>query len=64
MDIESGLIVSHQLSQQPNDRQELEPTLVQLAAQEAALGKVENLLADAMEWTPSNFMRHHNVPNI
>ena len=47
VDIASGLIVTHHLSQQPNDRRELEPTLAQLAAQEAALGQAENLLADA-----------------
>ena len=46
VDIESGLIVSNHLSQQPNDRRELEPTLAQLVAQEGALGKAENLLAD------------------
>ena len=47
VDIASGLIVTHHLSQQPNDRRELEPTLAQLAAQEAMLGQAENLLADA-----------------
>ena len=47
VDMASGLIVSNHLSQQPHDRQELEPTLTQLAAQEAELDKVENLLADA-----------------
>ena len=46
VDIASGLIVSHHVSQQPNDQQELEPTLAQLTAQEAALGKAQNLLAD------------------
>ena len=43
----SGLIVTHHLSQQPHDQRELEPTLAQLTAQEAELGKAENLLADA-----------------
>ena len=47
VDMASGLIVSHHVSQQPNDQQELEPTLAQLTAQEAALGKAQNLLADA-----------------
>ena len=47
VDIASGLIVTHHLSQQPNDRRELEPTLMQLTAQEAMLGQAENLLADA-----------------
>ena len=47
VDMASGLIVSHHVSQQPHDQRELEPTLAQLAAQEAELGKVENLLADA-----------------
>ena len=47
VDMASGLIVSNHLSQQPHDQRELEPTLAQLTAQEAALGKAENLLADA-----------------
>ena len=47
VDMASGLIVSHHVSQQPHDQQELEPTLAQRTAQEAALGKAENLLADA-----------------
>ena len=47
VDMASGLIVSHHVSQQPHDQRELEPTLAQLAAQEAELDKVENLLADA-----------------
>ena len=47
VDMASGLIVSNHLTQQPHDRRELEPTLAQLAAQEAELGKAENLLANA-----------------
>jgi len=77
VDIESGLIVTRHITQQPNDQQELTPTLAQLQEQEEAIGKVENLLGDAgyfsadnvastvaQEITPylSDHREHHNVP--
>lgn len=77
VDIESGLIVTRHISQQPNDQQELAPTLAQLQEQKEVIGKVENLLGDAgyfsannvassvaQEITPylSDHREHHNVP--
>lgn len=77
VDIETGLIVTRHISQQPNDQQELTPTLSQLKAQEDVIGKVENLLGDAgyfsaenvastvaQEITPylSDHREPHNVP--
>lgn len=55
VDIESGLIVTGHITQQSNDKQEVEPTLAQLQQQETALGKVDHLLADA------GYFSEHNV---
>lgn len=46
VEIESGLIITNHITQHTNDQQELLPTLAQLQEQEAALGLVEDLLAD------------------
>lgn len=47
VDVQSRLLVAQDLSQAPNDRQQLEPMLDEFAALPEALGKVEALLADA-----------------
>ncbi len=45
-DITSKLIVSAHVTQQPNDKQEIEPTLEHLAALPEELGTITDLLAD------------------
>ena len=77
VDIDSGMIMTRHISQQTNDKQEVIPSLSQLAAQEEVLGKVENLLGDAGYFSADNvkatvaqeirplFSTHresHNVP--
>jgi transposase len=47
VDIESGLIITNHVTQHTNDKQAVVPTLEQLQQQQASLGKVDNLLADA-----------------
>jgi flagellar biosynthesis/type III secretory pathway chaperone len=47
VDIESGLIITNHVTQHTNDKQAVVPTLEQLQQQQAILGKVDNLLADA-----------------
>lgn len=54
VDIESGLIITGHMTQHPNDKQEVDPTLAQLQAQEEALGKVDKLLADAGYFSEKN----------
>jgi len=54
VDIDSGLIVSGHITQQPNDKQEIEPTLNQLRSQEAALGNADALLADTGYFSEAN----------
>jgi len=77
VDIGSHLIVENHLTQQPNDKQEIEPTLKHLHAAEDSLGKPDGLLADtgyfsegnvkcceANEITPyiSDSRERHNLP--
>jgi transposase len=77
VDIDSGLIVTHHITQQPNDKQEVEATLAQLDALQAAVGKPSDLLADTgylsernvtlcldQDITPSisTSRQRHNVP--
>ena len=77
VDIDSHLIVTSHITQQPNDKQEIEPTLKQLNAVEDCLGKPDGLLADtgyfsegnvkhceANEITPyiSDRRERHNLP--
>lgn len=50
----SKLIVSTHLTQQPNDKQELKPTLDNLAALPRKLGKVTELLADSGYFSEAN----------
>ncbi len=47
VEIDSGLIITSHVTQHANDKQEVKPTLAQLSDQEARLGKVDHLLADA-----------------
>ncbi len=47
VEVESRLIVTRHVTQNTNDKKEIEPTLEQLRGQEELLGEAENLLADA-----------------
>ena len=53
VDVDSHLIVEHHLTQNPNDKQEIEPALGGLQLIEA-LGKVDALLADAGYFSKEN----------
>ena len=57
VDIGSYLIVENHITQQSNDKQEIEPTLQGLKATEVALGKAEGLLADAGYFSADNVKR-------
>jgi len=57
VDIDSHLIVENHLSQQPNDKQEVEPTLKRLNEVEDRLGKPQGLLADAGYFSENNVTR-------
>jgi len=54
VDIDSHLIVENHLTQQSNDKQEVEPTLKGLKEAEAQLGKADGLLADAGYFSADN----------
>jgi transposase len=54
VDIDSGLIVTGHVTQQSNDKREVEPTLAQLAQQGEALGKPAGLLADTGYFSAGN----------
>jgi transposase len=54
VDIDSHLIVENHITQQPNDKQEIEPTLKGLKEAEVHLGKAEDLLADAGYFSADN----------
>ena len=77
VDIDTHLIVENHITQQPNDKQEIEPTLRKLNEVEDSLGKPDGLLADtgyfsegnvkcceANEITPyiSDSRERHNLP--
>jgi len=57
VDIDSHLIVENHLTQQPNDKQEVEPALDRLTEMEGRLGKPESLLADAGYFSDDNVKR-------
>ena len=57
VDIDSHLIVENHLTQQPNDKQEVEPALDRLTEMEGRLGKPESLLADAGYFSEDNVKR-------
>ncbi len=54
VDVETHLIVENHLTQNPNDYQELKPTLKRLKALEARLGSVDSVLADAGYFSEDN----------
>ena len=67
VDAESLLIVTSNVSQQTNDKQEIEPALTELAALPEALGKVDALLADTGYFSETNVTqceRHKITPYI
>jgi hypothetical protein len=53
--IESELIITNYVTQHTNDKPAVVPTLEQLQQQQASLGKVDNLLADA------GYLSEHNI---
>ncbi len=57
VDIESHLIVENHVTQQPNDKQEIEPALTRLQEMEDSLGKADGLLADAGYFSEANVKR-------
>jgi transposase len=57
VDIDSHLIVENHITQQSNDKQEVEPTLAGLKDAEVPLGKAEGLLADAGYFSADNVAR-------
>lgn len=57
VDVETHLIVEHHVTQQPNDKQEIEPALENIAALPEALGEAENLLADTGYFSEANVQR-------
>ncbi len=54
VDIETMLIVGRHLSQNPNDKLEIEPALAALGALPEQLGTVDTLLADAGYYSETN----------
>ena len=54
VDIDSHLIAENHITQQSNDKQEVEPTLKGLKEIEEPLGKIDGLLADAGYFSASN----------
>ena len=57
VDIDSHLIVENHLTQQTNDKQEVEPALDRLTEMEGSLGTPEGLLADAGYFSEDNVKR-------
>jgi transposase len=57
VDIDTHLIVENHITQQPNDKQEIEPTLKQLNEVEDSLGKPDGLLADTGYFSEGNVTR-------
>ncbi len=57
VDTATHLIVENHLTQQPNDKQEVEPTLAALKAMEEQLGKAQGLLADTGYFSEDNVNR-------
>ncbi len=57
VDIESHLVVENHVTQQTNDKQEIEPALTRLQEMEDNLGKADGLLADAGYFSEANVNR-------
>lgn len=54
VDVDSGLIITHHVTQATNDKQQIEPTLAQLQALEPTLGQADHLLSDAGYYSEAN----------
>ncbi len=54
VEVDSGLIVTRHVTQNANDKKEIEPVLEQLREQEQLVGEAENLLTDAGYFSGSN----------
>jgi hypothetical protein len=54
VDIDTHLIVTNDVTQNPNDKQEIVPTIAQLKQLPDSLGTVENLLADTGYFSEAN----------
>lgn len=54
VDVESMIIVENHITQQPNDKQQVSPTLTELAALPEKIGKVDSLLADTGYYSEAN----------
>jgi transposase len=54
VDVATKLIVSVQVTQEPNDKQQLKPTLEKLAALPKELGKVTDLISDSGYFSEAN----------
>jgi len=54
VDLDTHLIVENHITQQPNDKREIEPALNRFKAMEASLGKPDGLLADAGYFSEGN----------
>lgn len=63
VDIDSHLIVENHITQQSNDKQEVEPTLKGLKEAEVQLGKADGLLADAGYFSADN-VKHCEVAKV
>jgi len=57
VDIDTHLIVENHLTQQPNDKREIEPVLKQLNEAQDSLGKPDGLLADTGYFSEDNVKR-------
>ena len=57
VDLDSHLIVENHITQQANDKQQIEPALERLSEMEESLGKPEGLLADAGYFSEDNVNR-------
>jgi transposase len=57
VDIETMLIVENHVSQKPNDKQEIEPALQELASLPEDMGKVDSLLTDNGYFSEANANR-------
>jgi len=54
VDIDCGMIITRHVTQQSNDKREVDPTLAQLTAQAEVLGKPTGLLADTGYFSADN----------
>jgi transposase len=61
VDVATHLIVEQHVTQQTNDKQEIEPALEKIAALPEQLGEVETLLADAGYFSEANVEQCHDA---